>query len=130
MTKGLMLTTTLKKKAASESGLILPDQYELSPIQRVVKVGPYVKTYERTPSEKSGGPYMENVKVSFGEGDWVKINMSRFVRPKSTNSLKDGNQFDETKLDFYIPIVTFGGDDYLEIDQGDIEYYWDGNEVE
>lgn len=63
-------------------------------------------------------------KVSFGEGDWVKINMARFVKPKNKKSVMDGSDFDETTLDFYIPVVTFNGQDYLEIDQGDIEYWW------
>jgi hypothetical protein len=117
-----MLTTALKRKAASSSGLILPDQFELSEIQRVIKVGPYVRTYEAVSPSISSSPTR---KVSFGEGDWVKINFTRFVKPKSRQSLKDGNEFDETMLDFYIPIVEFAGDQYLEIDQGDVEYWWD-----
>jgi hypothetical protein len=128
-----MLTTTLKKKAANKSGLILPDQYELSDVQRVIRVGPYVKTYDDTPEAvvyldgtNKPAEVQPKKKVSFGEGDWVKINMHRFVRPKSVKSLKDGSEFDETKLDYFIPVVTFNGEDYLEVDQGDVEYWWDG----
>ena len=121
MAKGLMLTTTLKAPKASTSNLILPDQYELSMYQRVVKAGPWVPTYADSLDE-NGKP--KRTKVSFGEGDWVKINMQRFVRPKNKKSVMDGSDFDETTLDFYIPVVTFGGEDYLEIDQGDVEYWW------
>lgn len=78
---------------------------ELSDIQRVVNIGPWVKD-------------------TFKEGDWVKINMARFVKPKVKKSIKDGSEFDTTELDFYIPLVTFGGADYLIIDQGDVEYFW------
>jgi hypothetical protein len=105
----------------------------MSDIQKVVAMGPYVKTYERKiratdirynsttiiPAEA------QLEKVGFGVGDWVKINLSRFVRPKNYKSLKDGSQFDETKLEYYIPLVEFGGEEYLEIDQGDVEYWWD-----
>jgi hypothetical protein len=117
-----MLTTTLKAPKASVSGLILPDQYELSQYQRVIKAGPWVPTYEKNPDGTK-------TKVSFGEGDWVKINMARFVKPKNKKSVMDGSDFDETTLDFYIPVVTFGGEDYLEIDQGDVEYWWEKDTV-
>lgn len=30
-------------------------------------------------------------------------------------------------MDFFIPVVTFNNDDYLLIDQGDIEYWWPGD---
>jgi len=38
--------------------------------------------------------------------------------------LKDGNEFSSTDMEFFIPVVTFNGEDYLEIDQGDVEYWW------
>ena len=103
MTKGLVLTTTLKHPVVSS--LILPGQSELSDIQLVIKVGPYVQN-------------------TFGEGDWVKINYQRFFKPKERKSLKDGNEYSSTDLEFFIPVVTFNSEDYLEIDQGDVEYFW------
>ena len=110
------------------SSLILPDQYELSMYQKVIKCGPYVQTYSSLLKTAEGEVIKE--KVSFGEGDWVKINMARFVKPKhNKSSIKDGSDFDETTLEFYIPVVTFGGEDYLEIDQGDIEYWWDKDTI-
>lgn len=64
-------------------------------------------------------------KISFEPGDYVKINLQRFWKPKGKNSLKDGDTFSETSVEFFIPVVTIGGMDYLEIDMGDIEYWWD-----
>ena len=87
------------------SSLILPGQSELSDIQRVIKIGPYVQN-------------------SFGEGDWIKINFGRFFKPKEHKSLKDGNEYSRTDLDFFIPVISLCGEDYLEIDQGDVEYWW------
>lgn len=121
-----MLTTTLKAPKATQSSLILPDQYELSMYQRVVKCGPWVPTYTDSLGE-DGKPL--KTKTGYGEGDWVKINMQRFVRPKNKKSVMDGSDFDETTLDYFIPVVTFGGEDYLEIDQGDVEYWWDKDSV-
>lgn len=109
MTKGLVLTTTIKHPVVST--LILPGQSELSDIQQVIKIGPWVKD-------------------TFNEGDWVKINYKRFVRPKANKSIKDGNEYNSTDLDYYIPLVSFAGDDYLEIDQGDVEYYWPKDSIE
>jgi hypothetical protein len=92
------------------SSLILPGQSELSDIQRVIKVGPYVQN-------------------TFNEGDWVKINFRRFWKPKEKKSLKDGNEFSTTDMEFFIPVLTFNNEDYLEIDQGDVEYYWDKDTI-
>lgn len=65
-------------------------------------------------------------KISFEPGDYVKINLQRFWKPKSKkNSLQDEPAFSDTAVEFYIPVVTIGGMDYLEIDMGDIEYWWD-----
>lgn len=116
-----MLTTTLKAPRASSSSLILPDQYELSNYQKVIACGPYVQTYSNV-SGPNGELHKE--KTGFGVGDWVKINMARFVRPKNKKSVMDGSDFDETTLDYFIPVVQFNGEDFLEIDQGDVEYWW------
>jgi hypothetical protein len=100
----------LKNPIVSPSGLILPTETELSSVQRVIKIGPYIP------------------KDTFGEGDWVKINYKRFWRPKNKkSSLRDGDEMNETTMDLYIPVETFGENDYLIIDQGDIEYWWPGD---
>ena len=109
LAKGQVLTTMLKKKS-SPSGLILTDEMELSDIQMVIAVGPWVK---------------DSVVV----GDYAKINLNRFFTPKAKQSLKDGNEYNSAGLEFAIPVETFGGVDYLLIDQGDIQYWWDGSEV-
>lgn len=85
---------------------------ELSEIQRVISVGPYVT---------SGNANIP----TFGVDDWVKVNFNRFVKPKVRKSVKDGNSFDTSDLEFYIPLATFNNEDYLLIDQGDVEYWWD-----
>lgn len=114
MCKGLVLTTTLKAEKQNNSGLILPGEQELSDVQMVVTAGPYNK------SRNEAGE-----KISFEAGDYVKINFQRFWKPKGKNSLKDGAAFSDTAVEFYIPVVTLGGADYLEIDMGDIEFWWD-----
>ena len=92
------------------STLILPGQSELSDIQQVLKIGPYVQN-------------------TFGEGDWVKVNYKRFWKPKEKKSLRDGNEYNSTDFEYHIPIVTFNNEDYLLIDQGDIEYYWPADTI-
>lgn len=82
---------------------------ELSDIQMVIAVGPWVK---------------DSVSI----GDYAKINLSRFVKPKAKTSLRDGNEFSETDLELHILYETFGGNNYLLIDQGDILYWWDGED--
>ena len=114
MCKGLVLTSTLRQEKKRESGLIVPTDQELSDIQMVVAAGPYNKTRDELGN-----------KISFEPGDYVKINFQRFWKPKGKNSLKDGAMFDDKAVEFYIPVVTLGGCDYLEIDTGDIEYFWD-----
>ena len=116
MTKGLVLVTTLKHPVVSS--LILPGQSELSDVQRVIKVGPYVGTYN-TSGEK----------INFGEGDWVKVNYKRFWRPKDKKSLRDGNEYNETDIEYSIPLVIFNNEEYLLIDQGDVEYFWDKDSI-
>lgn len=98
-----------------ESGLILPTDQELSDIQMVVAAGPFNRSRDD-----------QGNKVSFEPGDYVKINFQRFWKPKAKNknSLNDGPMFAESAVEFYIPVVTIGGCDYLEIDTGDIEYWW------
>lgn len=115
MCKGLMLTTTLKSEVKNKSGLILPGESELSDIQMVVACGPYNR------SRDEGGN-----KISFEPGDYVKLNLQRFWKPKkgSKNSLQDGPAFDDRAVEFFIPVVTIGGADYLEVDTGDCEYWW------
>ena len=100
------------------SSLILPGQSELSDVQRVVKVGPYVGTYN-----------VAGEKINFGEGDWVKVNYKRFWKPKVKKSIRDGDEYSETDMECYIPLVTFNNEDYLLIDQGDIEYWWNKDAI-
>ena len=95
------------------STLILPGQSELSDVQQVVRVGPYVATHNA-----------DKVQINFCEGDWVKVNYKRFWKPKERKSIKDGNEYNATDMECYIPLVTFNKEEYLLIDQGDIEYYW------
>lgn len=115
MAKGLMLTTTLREEKKRESGLIVPGDQELSDIQMVVAAGPYNRVLNEA-----------GEKVSFDAGDYVKINFQRFWKPKkgNKNSLQDGPTFSDSAVEFYIPVVTIGGADYLEIDTGDVEYWW------
>jgi hypothetical protein len=81
----------------------------------VVACGPYNRTHDDVGN-----------KVSYAPGDYIKINFQRFWKPKSKkNSLRDEPTFSDTAVEFYIPIVTLGGADYLEIDMGDVEYWWD-----
>ena len=108
LAKGAILTTLLKRPA-SKSGLILPDSVQVSDIQQIVAIGPWVKEL-------------------YGVGDYVKINLNRFCSPKSKTSLRDGSEFNETNVEYFIPVETFGGNDYLLIDQGDIVYWWDGED--
>jgi co-chaperonin GroES (HSP10) len=115
MCKGLILTTTLKAESESKSGLILPGEQELSDIQMVIAAGQFHRS-----RDENGN------KVGFEPGDYIKINFQRFWKPKSKkNSLKDEPTFSDTAVEFYIPVVTIGGADYLEIDMGDVEYWWD-----
>ena len=115
MCKGLILTTTLKEESKNKSGLILPGEQELCDIQMVVTAGPYNRS-----RDDNGN------KISFEAGDYVKINFQRFWKPKSKkNSVQDEPMFSDSAVEFYIPVVTLGGADYLEIDMGDIEYWWD-----
>lgn len=95
--------------------MIVPGDQELSDIQMVVAVGPF----NRSRDEKGE-------KISFEAGDYVKINFQRFWKPKkgTKNSLQDGPTFSDQAVEFYIPVITIGGADYLEIDMGDVEYYW------
>jgi hypothetical protein len=111
-TKGIVLTSAIKTPIKA-GGLILPGVSEYSEIQKVVKTGPYVMQYNA-----------DKVAVGFGPGDWVKINMKRFIKPKEAKSLKDGNEYNSTHIEYYVPVVVFGGNEYFEIDQGDIEYWW------
>ena len=97
------------KRQYSKTGLILPDVVEVSDIQQIVAIGPWVKEL-------------------YGVGDYVKINLNRFCSPKSKTSLRDGSEFNETNVEYFIPVETFGGNDYLLIDQGDIVYWWDGED--
>lgn len=116
MTKGLVLVTTLKHPVVST--LILPGQSELSDVQQVIRVGPYVGTFN-----------IAGEKINFGEGDWVKVNYKRFWKPKERKSIKDGNEYNATDMECYIPIVEFNKEQYLLIDQGDIEYYWNKDSI-
>jgi co-chaperonin GroES (HSP10) len=100
-------------KNVSKGGIIMPNTTEYSDIQRVVKKGPYAVEFNNAGD-----------KISFGEGDWVKINLKRFLKTKDTKSVKDGHEFNSTQIEYYMPVVEFDGEEYFEIDQGDIEYYW------
>lgn len=110
-----MLTTTLKSEAKNKSGLILPGESELSDVQMVVASGPYNRSRDEN-----------GEKISFEPGDYVKLNLQRFWKPKkgSNNSLQDGPAFSDSAVEFFIPVVTIGGADYLEVDTGDCEYWW------
>ena len=116
MCKGLLLTTTLKSEAKKKSDLILPGESELSDVQMVIASGPYNRSRDEM-----------GTKLSFEPGDYVKLNLQRFWKPKKggKNSLQDGPAFSDSAVEFFIPVVTIGGADYLEVDTGDVEYYWD-----
>jgi hypothetical protein len=91
----------------------MPNVSEYSDMQRVVKKGPYALEFNQA-----------GEKVGFGVDDWVKINMKRFVHAKDTKSIKDGSEYNSTNIEYFVPVVEFGGEEYFEIDQGDIEYFW------
>ena len=96
---GLFVTSDTFKEDQTENGLIVYTKGEISPFQKVFRVGPYVK----------------NVK----EGDYVKINFGRYTKMKyGDDDLRSEMPVKNDKV-VIIPDVIINGVRYFHIDEND-----------
>jgi len=95
-----------------ESSIILTtdaDTYDT--IQKVVKAGP-------------GATYGGNPPTKIEVGDVVDINTFNFMKRKTSNSIKQDMDVTKEYHEVDLPIVTFGGKEYMIITDRDILHYW------
>ena len=75
------------------------------------------------------GPSVREIK----EGDWVMINPQRFAtvnHKHKPNSLAQDVQKDTTTITYSFDVVNMNGEDYLLLQDRDIMYVFEGEEIE
>ena len=80
-------------------------------LQEVVKAGP-------------GATYGGNPQVPIEVGDIVAIDMVRFAKRKTSNSLRDDVDLTKEFHQIELPTVIFRNKEYIPITDRDIVYYW------